>query len=197
VKIAPIAGALAAVIAMTSMPARAQEAAPFARAVIFNADNAMQQYYGFVDLMASLENFKRTKQTEIDGKVTEYQDLQKQTQAKAASMTEATRQQALTDLQRRETEIRRLREDAEREASTRLSTALQEAQKVMEPALKAETESRQADLVIMQGPARDNILVYGDRLPDVTLAVAARLNAPCAANAGCRQQHANLPGMGN
>lgn len=105
----------------------------------------------------------KSKQDAIKAKMDEFQNKQKDAQAKAASLSEDKRKELGLDLERLQTEIKRMREDAERETQSVLNTRLEEFRKELAPLIRQVAIDKNLDMVVNYGP-NSNLVYFSESI---------------------------------
>ncbi len=92
------------------------------------------------------------KEGEMKTMIDSYREKEKDFQAKQASLSEEKSKAMAVELQNLQTDIKRQREDAERESRQRLNEALDNFRKELMPLIRQVAQEKQLDLVLNLGP---------------------------------------------
>jgi len=109
---------------------------------------------------AELEAFQKSKKDEIDGLAQALREKQKDAQAKAASLSEDKRQELGRELENLNTNLKRAREDAERESQIRIQQGLDRIQKELEPLVRQVALEKDLHLVLSYGAQTGIVFVH-------------------------------------
>lgn len=142
---------------------------------IVDADMIIQKSDKGKEFFAQMEEFSQSKREAIQKKVEDFRSKQKDVQAKAASMSEDKKSEALVNLQNMENEIKRMQEDAEREHKMKLNEGLERFQKELGPLIRQVAIEKGFDAVFNYGASSG--LVYFSESIDITDLVIQRYNA--------------------
>lgn len=130
---------------------------------IVDADTVIQSSERGKAFLKDLEAFSQAKRQELDIKQKELATFQKDLQTKVASMSAAKK----ADTQRKAEElvknIKRLREDAQREAELKLKEGLDEIRKEMIPIIREVALEKDLDMVLNMGP-QSQVVYFHDRI---------------------------------
>lgn len=152
---------LAALLGLLALPAFAQT-----NVGVVDFNLVIQKSVKGKAFFEELDAFKQTKQGELDGKIAQLQDQQKDAQAKAASLTEEKKQEIAMQLQRMETDVRRYKEDAERETQLKAKAGLDRIQAELEPLVRQVALEKNLHLVMSYG-AQSGIVFFNEKI-DIT-----------------------------
>jgi len=122
-----------------------------------------------------MDEFGKTRSQQIEAKVAEFRDLEKEYKAKFNSLSEDKRDAMALDLQNLELEVKRLREDAKREQDRKVNTALDKFRKELAPLIRQVAEEQGYDIIINHGPQSN--LVFFSKAVDITEAVVGKYDA--------------------
>ncbi|MCB1044380.1 MAG: OmpH family outer membrane protein [Acidobacteria bacterium] len=160
--------ALFAVLGMvTLIPAFGQEGP--VKIGIVDADIVIQESIKGKRFFQEFEQFGKQKSDEIQARVSEYSDKEKDYKNKVNSLSEDKRREMVVQLQNLEKDIKRMQEDAKQESDRRLNDALSKFRKELGPVIQAVAEEMKLDIIINHGPQSN--LVYFNARVDITDAV--------------------------
>ena len=121
-----------------------------------------------------MQQFKITKEKEIEEMHKHYLERQKDAQAKAASMTEEKRSEIAFELEQMQKDIKRTQEDAERAFQQKLNERLEIFQREITPLIRQVSIEKGIDLVLDYN-AGSNIVYMDDKI-NITKDVIAKYN---------------------
>ena len=133
---------------------------------IVDADMIVQKSSKGKALFDEIRRFTEGKKSEVEAKVKAFQDKQKALQARAASMTEAGLQDARHELEGMQLDIKRFREDAEREQQSKLNQGLDTIRKDLAPLIRQVALENGYDAVFNYGP-QSNLVFFSSSI-DIT-----------------------------
>jgi outer membrane protein len=136
---------------------------------VVNANRVVQECKKGKAFFTELEGFKKKKDDEIKGQITTAQNMQKDAQAKAASMSDDKKREIANNLEKMEREIKRLGEDAQRETTGKLNEGLERFQRELGPLIRQIALEQGLQLVFNDGPSSG--IVFRDPSVDITDAV--------------------------
>lgn len=125
---------------------------------IVDADIVIQKSAKGKKFFESYQDFTKAKRDEIEKQVQLFRDREKDAQAKAASLSEDKRKEIGTELQKLQTEIKRLQEDAKSDADQMLNDGLDRFRKELAPLIRQIALEKGLDMVMNYGP--QSSLVY-------------------------------------
>ena len=131
------------------------------RVGIVDADLVIQDSAKGKAFFAEYENIIKAKQTEIKAKRDELVEKQKDAQAKAASLSDDKKIELGRELERMQTDLKRMREDAERETQGVLNARLDEFRKELAPLIRQVAQDKNLDMVLNYGP-NSNLVYFSD-----------------------------------
>lgn len=121
-----------------------------------------------------MQQFSKTKEKELEEMHKQYQERQKDAQAKAASMTEEKRREIAFELEEMQKDIKRTQEDAERAFQQKLNEGLEVFQREIAPLIRQVSIEKGLDLVLNYN-AGSNIVYMDDKI-NITQDVIAKYN---------------------
>ena len=139
---------------------------------VVDAETVVQKSVKGQAFFEEVKKFNQGKADEIDTLIKTFNEKQKDAQAKAASMSEDKRQEVGLELQRMQTDIKRKREDAERESKLKVNGGLDAIQKELMPLVRQVALEKGLDLVINYGQ-QTGIVFFSEKI-DITSDVIAK-----------------------
>jgi len=136
---------------------------------VVDADVVIQKSAKGKAFFEDYQAFVKGKDDEIKGLIEGYQEKQKEYQAKQASLSEEKAKDMALELQRLQTDIKRKREDAERESQLRLNEGLDRFRRELAPLIRQIAQELGLDLVLNFGP-NSNMVYFSDKI-NITEAV--------------------------
>lgn len=136
---------------------------------VVNANRVVQECKKGKAFFAELEEYKKSKDAEIQAMVAGAQEKAKDAQAKAASMSEDKKRELAAELQKLDLDIKRKSEDAQRDTQTRLNEGLEKFQRELGPLIRQISLEQGLHLVFNDGPSSG--IVFRDVSIDITDAV--------------------------
>ena len=133
------------------------------RVGIVDADLVIQDSAKGKAFFDEYENIIKAKQVEIKAKRDELVEKQKDAQAKAASLSDDKKIELSRELERMQTDLKRMREDAERETQGMLNARLDEFRKELAPLIRQVAQDKNLDMVINYGP-NSNLVYFSDAI---------------------------------
>lgn len=121
-----------------------------------------------------MQQFKSTKEKELEEMHKHYLERQKDAQAKAASMTEEKSREIAFELEQMQKDIKRTQEDAERAFQQKLNERLEVFQREIAPLIRQVSIEKGIDLVLDYN-AGSNIVYMDDKI-NITKDVIAKYN---------------------
>lgn len=142
---------------------------------VVDADVVIQKSAKGKAFFEEYQTFATGKKQEIDAKIEAYRAAEKDYNAKSASLSEDKRLEMYQDLERQQTDIRRMQEDAKRESETKLNLGLEKFRKELAPLIRQVAQEQGLDLVLNYGP-NSNMVYFSDTI-NITDAVIAKYDA--------------------
>lgn len=121
-----------------------------------------------------MQQFKSTKEKELEEMHKHYLERQNDAQAKAASMTEEKSREIAFELEQMQKDIKRTQEDAERAFQQKLNERLEVFQREIAPLIRQVSIEKGIDLVLDYN-AGSNIVYMDDKI-NITKDVIAKYN---------------------
>jgi len=121
-----------------------------------------------------LEAFAKKKDEVIKRKIAEFQQLQKEYRAKAASLSEDKAMEMQKKLSDMQIQIKRMQDDAQRELKLKQTKGFERFNKILQPIIEQIAKEKGIDLVMQLGP---NGIVYFSPAIDITPEVIKRFDA--------------------
>ncbi len=136
---------------------------------VVDADVVIQKSAKGKQFFDNYKGFIDGKEGEMKTMIDSYREKEKDFQAKQASLSEEKSKAMALELQTLQTEIKRKREDAERESKLMLNEALDNFRKELAPLIRQVAQEQQLDLVLNLGP-NSNMVYVSDQI-NITEAV--------------------------
>lgn len=136
---------------------------------IVDADIVIQNSIKGKRFFQEFEQFGKDKSDQIQAKITQYQEGEKDYKAKVNSLSDEKRKTMIVELQNLEKDIKRMQEDAKQESDRRLNDALGKFRKELGPVIQQVAEEQQLDIIMNHGP-QSNLVYFNERV-DITAAV--------------------------
>ena len=133
---------------------------------VVNANRVVQESQKGKAFFAELDTFSKQKRDLIEQQIQAFREQEKDAQAKAASMSEDKAREVAIDLQKKQTDIKRMQEDAERESKLKLNEGLEKFQRELGPLIRQIALEKGLHLVLNDGPSAG--IVYRDDAIDIT-----------------------------
>lgn len=141
---------------------------------VVDADIVIQKSERGKAFFEEYQAFAQSKKGEIDAKIEEYRAMEKDYNAKSGSLSEDKRVEMYQSLERYQTDIRRMQEDAKRESESKLSLGLEKFRKELAPLIRQVAQEKGLDLVLNYGP-NSNMVYFSDTI-NITDAVIQKYN---------------------
>lgn len=154
-------------LSVTCIHAQVKIGVADAQKILLNSSKGKQ-------VQAELEAIRKQKETELNTLTENVKRMEKDLQAKAASMSEQTLQERTRELNTLKTELARRSEDAQRELSTETNKKLQEMEKSIMPVINK--YGKENGFTVIYDISQAGIMYY-DSTIDVSDAIIAELNA--------------------
>jgi len=133
---------------------------------IVDAEAVIQNSIKGKRFFQEMDDFGKQRSQQIEAKVAEFRDLEKEYKTKFNSLSEEKRATITTDLQNLELDIKRMREDAKREQDRKVNQALDNFRKELAPLIRMVAEEKGLDIVFNHGPQSN--LVFFTKKVDIT-----------------------------
>lgn len=134
---------------------------------VVNAEAVVQKSSRGKAFFDQLNKFRDDKTAQIEAMIKDFNDKQKDAQAKAASLSDEKKQEISLELQKMQTDIKRTKEDAERESQLKVNTGLDAIQKELMPLVRQVALERGLDLVINVGGGQSGVVFFSENI-DIT-----------------------------
>ena len=157
----------------------AQQTAP--KIAVVNLDEVVAKSQAGKELKAKLEKFQTDAQAQADKLAQEANDLQKRISEGSQSLSEDTLADLQKQLEDKTVEMRRFRDDKQREGQAIQNKGLDQVEKQLGPIFKAIREEGGYDLILNKVPGV--VVSSSDRI-DITAEVISRLDKAQKAPAG-------------
>ncbi|MCB1050964.1 MAG: OmpH family outer membrane protein [Acidobacteria bacterium] len=122
-----------------------------------------------------MEDFGKNRTDSIKAKVDAYKEKEKELQTKLSSLSEDKRKSMGLELQKMETEIKRMQEDAKRESDVMINDALDKFRRELIPVIESVATSKSVDMVFNIGPGTN--IAYVNKAIDLTADVVKAYDA--------------------
>ena len=142
---------------------------------VVDADVVIQKSAKGKKFFDEYQVFAKSKKDSIDAQIEAYRAAEKDYNAKSGSLSEDKRLESYQALERQQTDIRRMQEDAKRESEAKLSVGLDKFRKELAPLIRQVAQEMGLDLVLNYGP-NSNMVYFSDTI-NITDAVIAKYDA--------------------
>jgi outer membrane protein len=161
-------------------PVAAQEAGPVKIGVL-DLQGVMENSLQGKRFQAEMERITAEKQQEITAREQRIQDLQKEMESGASVLSDQAKREKQDEAERLIIELRRFRDDAERELESRYRRMLADVEEKILPIINAFGEENNFTMILAR---MQSGLVYADEKIDVTADIVRRFDQATAAAEG-------------
>jgi Skp family chaperone for outer membrane proteins len=142
---------------------------------VVDAETVIQSSIKGKRFFTEMENFGKKRTEEIKAKVDQLREKDKEFQAKVNSLSEDKRKSMQQEMQKLDTEIKRMQEDAKRESDMRVNDALDNFRRELIPVIEQVAKARKAEIVLNIGPGSN--IAYLSPTLDITPEVVKAYDA--------------------
>jgi Skp family chaperone for outer membrane proteins len=171
---------LALCLSWSISPVAAQEQAPLKIGVL-DLQGVMEHSVQGKRFQAEMEKLTGAKQQEITSREKKIQDLQRELETGASVLSDQAKREKQDEAERLIIELRRYRDDAERELESRYRRMLADVEEKILPIITAFGEENNYTLILAR---MQSGLVYADRSTDVTPMIVSLFDQAMSAAEG-------------
>ncbi len=167
-------------MAWSAAPAAAQEAAPLKIGVL-DLQGVMEQSLQGKRFQEEMERVTAAKQQDITSRERKIQDLQRELEAGASVLSDQAKREKQDEAERLIIDLRRFRDDAERELESRYRRMLADVEEKILPIITAFGQENNYTMILAR---MQSGLVYADPGTDVTAEIVKRFDQAIQAAEG-------------
>jgi len=165
---------LAVLVIMVCLPTMAWSQEKPVKIGVVDSNRIIQESAAGKKFLSALEAQRRQKQDEITGRETKLTEDQQNYQKQMFSLSEEARSRTEKDLQQRQLELQRIREDADRDIRSFYTDGLTDIERKVMPIIEQVAKEMGLTLVLENAPQRGMLFV--DPSIDITDEVIARFD---------------------